>query len=78
MVSLDLFQVHVSFDHVQQVKTLWPFKKSIVLLEEIIDILMNENNSRLVWCWLRVYPKCWLLVVSPLGADSKQGLGADS
>ena len=42
---------------------------------------MNENNGRLVfllvWCWLQVYPRCWLLVVSPLGADSKQGLGAD-
>ena len=64
MVSLDLFQVHVSFDHVQQVKTLWPFKKSIVLLEEIVDILMNENNGRLVFLWS--------------GAASESTLGADS
>ena len=64
MVSLDLFQVHVSFDHVQQVKTLWPFKKSIVLLEEIVDILMNENNGRLVFLWS--------------GVDSESTLGADS
>ena len=32
----------------------------------------------LVWCWLQVYPRCWLLVVSPLGTDSKQGVSADS
>ena len=40
------------------------YKQPIVLLEELVDILMNENNGRLVFLWF--------------GSNSKSTIGANS
>ena len=48
------------------------YKQTIILLLEIVDILINEKM---------VFWSLWssqLLLVFPLGADSKSSLGADS